>query len=93
MVLPTSRAFRTSDLRSFIGHLSVFGSAEGLWATADRPERNCLRATIEDSLEEKDSPAQFVCDMGIQQCLNVTYKNSLSYTGTKVCYRKSKREK
>lgn len=52
-----------------MGHLSVFGSAEGLWATADRPERNCLRATIEDSLEEKDSPAQFVCDMGIQQCL------------------------
>lgn len=53
---PTSGAFRTSDLRSFIGHLSVFGSAEGLWATADRPERNCLRATIEDSLEEKASP-------------------------------------
>lgn len=93
MVPPTSRAFRTSDLRSFMGHLSVFESAEGLWATADRPERNRLRATIEDSLEETDSPAQFVCDMGIQQCLNVTYKNSLSYTGTKVCYRKSKREK
>lgn len=25
--------------------------------------------------------------------LKVTYKNSLSYTGTKVCYRKSKQER